>query len=84
MKVKSKSKIAQSRLTPTDPMDCSLPGSSIHRIPQARALEWAVAKEGLMMNRFLFLRDLACLNADGVKLVEEEKLKLEKLTAQIS
>ena len=71
-------------MTLSDPMDCSLPGSSIHRIPQARALEWAVAKEGLMMNRFLFLRDLACLNADGVKLVEEEKLKLEKLTAQIS
>ena len=84
MKVKSKSEIAQSRLTSTDPMDCSLPGSSIHGIPQARALEWAVAREGLMMKRFLFLRDLACLNADGEKLVEGEKLKLEKLTAQIS
>lgn len=44
----------------------------------------AVAREGLMMKRFLFLRDLACLNADGEKLVEGEKLKLEKLTAQIS
>ena len=44
----------------------------------------AVAREGLMMKWFLFLRDLACLNADGEKLVEGEKLKLEKLKAQIS
>ena len=26
--------------TPCDPMDCSLPGSSVHRILQARILEW--------------------------------------------
>ena len=31
---------AQSFLTPYDPMDCSLPGSSVHRIFQARRLEW--------------------------------------------
>jgi len=40
MKVKSESKIAQSCLTLSDPMDCSLPGSSIHGIFQARVLEW--------------------------------------------
>ena len=40
MKVKSESEVAQSCLTPSDPMDCSLPGSSIHRIFQARVLEW--------------------------------------------
>ena len=40
MKVKSESKVAQSCPTPSDPMDCSLPGSSIHRIFQARVLEW--------------------------------------------
>ena len=40
MKVKSKSEVAQSCLTLSDPMDCSLPGSSIHGIFQARALEW--------------------------------------------
>ena len=33
-------KIAQSCLTLCDPMDCSLPGSSVHRILQARILEW--------------------------------------------
>ena len=40
MKVKSESEVTQSCLTLCDPMDCSLPGSSIHGIFQARALEW--------------------------------------------
>ena len=40
MKVKSKSEVAQSCLTPSDPMDCSLPASSVHGIFQARILEW--------------------------------------------
>jgi len=40
MKVKSESEVTQSCLTLCDPMDCSLPGSSIHGIFQARVLEW--------------------------------------------
>ena len=40
MKVKSESEVAQSCPTLHDPMDCSLPGSSIHGIFQARVLEW--------------------------------------------
>ena len=40
MKVKSESVVAQSCPTLSDPMDYSLPGSSIHRIFQARVLEW--------------------------------------------
>ena len=40
MKVKSETKVAQSCLTLCNPMDCSLPGSSIHGIFQARVLEW--------------------------------------------
>ena len=40
MKVKSESEVAQLCLTLGDPMDCSLPGSSIHGIVQARVLEW--------------------------------------------
>ena len=40
MKVKSESEIAQSCLTLSDPMDCSIPGSSVHGIFQARVLEW--------------------------------------------
>ena len=39
-KVKSESEVAQSCLTPSDPMDCSLLRSSIHGIVQARVLEW--------------------------------------------
>ena len=40
MKVKSESEVAQSYTTLSDPMDCSLPGSSAHGIFQARVLEW--------------------------------------------
>ena len=40
MKVKSESEVTQSYPTPSDPMDCSLPGSSVHGIFQARVLEW--------------------------------------------
>ena len=40
MKVKSVSEVAQSGLTLSDPMDCSLPGFSVHGIFQARVLEW--------------------------------------------
>ena len=39
MKVKSESEAAQSCLTLSDPMDCSLPGTSVHGIFQARVLE---------------------------------------------
>ena len=34
------SEVAQLCLTLCDPMDCSLPGSSLHGILQARVLEW--------------------------------------------
>ena len=40
VKVESESEVAQSCPTPSDPMDCSLPGSSAHGIFQARVLEW--------------------------------------------
>ena len=40
MKVKSESEVAQTCPTLSDPMDCSLPGSSVHGIFQARVLEW--------------------------------------------
>ena len=41
MKVKSESEVAQSCPTLSDPMDCSLPGSSVRGIFQPRVLEWA-------------------------------------------
>ena len=40
MKVKSEREVAQLCPTLHDPMDCSLPGSSVHGICQARVLEW--------------------------------------------
>ena len=40
MKVKSESEVAQSCATLCDPMDCSLQGSFVHGIFQARVLEW--------------------------------------------
>ena len=40
MKVKSESEVAQLCPSLSDPMDCSLPGSSVHEIFQARVLEW--------------------------------------------
>ena len=40
MKVKSESEVAQLYPTPSDPMDCNPPGSSVHGIFQARVLEW--------------------------------------------
>ena len=47
MKVKSEREVVQSCLTLSDPVDYSLPGSSIHGIFQARVLEWgAIAFSG--------------------------------------
>ena len=44
MKVKSESEVAQSCSTPSDPMDCSPPGPSVHGIFQARLLEWGAVQ----------------------------------------
>ena len=44
----SKSEVTQSCPTLREPMDCSLPGSSVHGIFQARVLEWgAIAFSGM-------------------------------------
>ena len=56
MKVKSEREVAQSCPTPSDPMDCSLPVSSVHGIYQARVLEWgaiAFSKWSLISNKLL-------------------------------
>ena len=45
MKVESEREVAQSCPTLRDPMDCSLPGSSVHGIFQARVLEWGAIAE---------------------------------------
>ena len=48
MKMKSESEVTQSCPTLSDPMDCSLPGSSIHGIFQARVLEWGAIAFSMM------------------------------------
>ena len=54
MKVKSESQVAQSYLTRSDPMDCSLPGSSVHEIFQAGVLEWgAIAFSDIVTSSLL-------------------------------
>ena len=59
MKVKSDSKIAQSCPTLSYPMDCSLPGSSVHGIFQARVLEWgAIAFSMTNLGSILKSRDI--------------------------
>ena len=64
MKVKSESEVAQSCLTLSDPMDCSLPASSIHGIFQARILQWvaiAFSNHKLEEQRYLENNDTTIL-----------------------
>ena len=59
MKVKSESEVAQSCRTLSDLMDCSLPGSSVHGIFQARVLEWgAIAFSMTNLDSILNSRDI--------------------------
>ena len=53
MKVKSESEVGQSCLTLSDPMDYSLPGSSIHGILQAKVLEWVAIAFSMSFSRGL-------------------------------
>jgi len=59
MKVKSESEVAQSCLTLSDPMDCSLPGSSAHGIFQARVLEWGAIKTLYQMEEVKYLMTMS-------------------------
>ena len=54
MKVESESEVPQSCLTLSDPMDCSLPGSSFHGIFQATVLEWGAIAFSQSCVTFLF------------------------------
>ena len=50
MKVKSESEVTQLCPALRDPMDCSLPGSSVHGIFQARVLEWGAIALGISIH----------------------------------
>ena len=65
MKVKSKSEVSQLYPTLSNPMDCSLPGSSVHGIFQARVLEWGAIAfsylDSILKSRDITLPTKVCL-----------------------
>ena len=66
------SEVAQSCPTLSDPMDCCIPGSSIHGIFQARVLEWgAIAFSDLTQGTAKTQNGLTIMGHDTIKLLEE-------------
>ena len=64
MKLKSESEVTQLCLTLSDPMDCSLPGSSVHGIFQARVLEWVAIAFSAWHVNYLLSWSFSC-GSDG-------------------
>ena len=74
MKVKRESEVAQPCPTLSDPMDCSLPGSSVHEIFQARVLEWgaiAFSEQAILEPAKYEIRDVKWKWKPGIKLNPE-------------
>src|SRR5574340_641001 len=65
LKVKRESEVAQLCLTLSDPMDCSLPGSSAHGIFQARVLEWGAIA---FSNSFMSFNKHIHFSASSIKI----------------
>ena len=70
MKVKSESEVVQSCQTLSNPMDCSLPGFSVHGIFQARVLEWGA----IAFSRY----------ADDTTLMAESEEELKNLLMKVN
>ena len=70
MKVKRESEVNQSCPTLSDPMDCSLPGSSVHGILQARILEWGA----IAFSRLIIANNFISLYAPGTSIVKYRHL----------
>ena len=81
MKVKSESEVIQSCLTLHDPMDCSLPGSSVHGIFQERVLE-LVAIAFSMLSPLYFNRTLLHRSSEGSSLISGPQLNSSPLEAK--
>ena len=82
MKVKSESEVAQSCSTLRDLMDCSLPGSSIHGIFQARVLEWGAiavymivenqsSSKSQVYNNCIYINGLFLFSSDSEHILRE-------------
>ena len=85
--MKSESEVSQSCLTFSDPMDCSLPGSSIHGIFQARVLEWGAIAFSNMLSRLVitFLPKskrllISWLQSPSVVILEPRKIKSDTVS----
>ena len=65
MKVKSLSEVTQSYLTISDPMNCSLPGSSTHGIFQARVLEWGAMVLEKTLESLLDCKEIQLVHPKG-------------------
>ena len=80
MKMKSESEVTQSCLTLSDPMDCSLPGSSVHGIFQARVLEWGAI--AFSVQRASSLENTLILGKiEGRRRMEQQRIRcLDSLT----
>ena len=69
------SEVAQSCLTPSNPMDCSLPGSSVHEIFQARVLEWgAIAFSELLSYVQLFATPWTAARQTSLSITNSQSL----------
>ena len=73
IEVKSESEVAQLCLTPSDPMDCSPPGPSVHRIIQARVLEWVAIAFSIPRSKRLLI---SWLQSPSAVILEPPKNKV--------
>ena len=82
-KVKRESEVAQSCPTLSDPMDCSLPGSSIHGIFQARVLEWGAIAFSVIILRRQYSPNWWTVNKIPIRNPYEQFVEIDKLVSKI-
>ena len=76
IKVKMESEVAQSCLTLSDPMDCSLSGSMVHGIFQARILEWVTSAFSVKWLQPLYITLQQFLQRTSLQLSVNPKIPL--------